>query len=90
MGRTAGMIPVRDFTDAYDNNHKLDTKTDCFDWDKILTEEGYHVVSVPGHNWADMHRWCQDNVDPRNYVWVGFNFYFTRHNDAVLFALKWA
>ena len=61
------------------------------DWNKILIENGYYCVGISdARKWSQIHSWLKTNVDEKEYVWAGMNFYFTNHDDAVLFALKWA
>ena len=82
------MKSVRNFTDDYYYDQKS-----VLDWNNILEKEGYYRVGITrsdSQTWVEIHAWCKNNIDPKDYVWVGFNFYFTQPNDAVLFALKWA
>ena len=83
------MIPIRDFTDQYQNRIGKDVQV--LDWNRILLEAGYYpVIGYSSYRWTEKLEWCQRYLSENQYVWVGYNFYFTRSEDAVLFKLKWA
>lgn len=89
------MIAVKDFTDLIYNEHGINRSSHNWDnslnWDKLLLENGYHCVTISNlKKWNSIHTWLHRHINEKEYVWVGMNFYFTHHNDAVLFALKWA
>lgn len=89
MGNSSNLDSVKLFTDSISNQNKQNKHR--LIWDDILLENGYYCVSIPNvQHWTAIHAWLEKNIDPKEYVWVGLNFYFTYHRDAVLFALKWA
>jgi hypothetical protein len=84
MGHAKSIKPVSDYV------YELSTENRAFNWDKILLDAGYFKVELNStNNWKSIHTWCQKNIPSSDYVWVGLNFYFTCHKDAIVFALKW-
>ena len=77
-------MSIRDFTDMHGG------ESNRLDWDEILSSNGYFCVTVPYSNLIHVHNWLMQNMEQKEYVWVGNNFYFTHHEDAVFFSLRWA
>ena len=64
----------------------------------MLNEQGYFRISVTYNRireiWEEAVHYCNENFGQPNYIWfrvVGdiFNFYFTKKDDAIMFALKY-
>jgi hypothetical protein len=64
-------------------------------WWNVLDDAGYPGVAVK--KWIDIMNedgcaaaWCSENIGSRDYFRAGSAVYFTRDEDAVNFALRWA
>ena len=84
MGYVKSVKPVSDYL------YECSTENRAFDWNQVLIDAGYFKVEVGSNRQLyEVHRWCQENVPGPHYVWLNKNFYFTRHHDAMMFALRW-
>lgn len=68
------------------------------DWHYELRVAGYHEIIIVDQNqhlslrddhWQEMATWCQANIEQDHWIWLGYNFWFSRSEDAVLFSLRW-
>jgi hypothetical protein len=64
------------------------------DWHNELRTAGYHEVVIDDvsprdDHWQEMATWCQANIGHDHWIWLGYDFWFSRSEDAVLFSLRW-
>lgn len=68
--------------------------TDSMDpvlWSDLLSKNGYYYVDLANStHWSTIHSWCNSNFGMDHYAWTGSRFWFETHENAVLFALRWA
>jgi hypothetical protein len=64
-------------------------------WWNVFDDGGYPKVEVTDwialtHPNSALSVWCRENINRRDYFIAGQAVYFTRDEDAVNFALRWA
>jgi hypothetical protein len=65
-----------------------ETKNQPISWGKVMRDSPYETVILRSFDWSGAHKWCNETCGKDHYSWAGSNFFFTRKDDAVMFALK--
>jgi hypothetical protein len=79
----------------YANDFVKDKVRSTILWWNVFDNAGYPKIELSNwsnlmHNFSPASSWCEENVGRRDYFRAGQAVYFTRDEDAVNFALRWA
>lgn len=85
-------MPIKEFiAEVKREKGFLNNFTPTILWTEQFQAAGYYHAQ-PGdlQHWPDIHEWCEETFGKDHYAWNGGNFWFEKHEDAVMFALRWS